>query len=475
MATMAELTSPVTADQQKAKLIANLQKRGLPTSDWGSGSPDRNWLEMFAESLADQSQLVPSIASGGFVLLAAELGLTEWVRLAAKQVYNVDYHVATFTEGNVLLTAATGVGPTNFNAGDLAVVTPLGNIYRNVNAGVIPLSGSLSALFRSESPNDSANGRNYVDGNGTISQFLIGPPGITPSNPAPDFSPVNHVGPGTGTVIPTTGGSPVASVVDVRIDATGDIGVATYSYRLDGGSYVSGGFVPASFAIPGRNITLNFANGAGTPNSFLKDDTYSFVSPGSWITQQGTDVEADLALAQRCIGRWPLLSLVPTEDAYATMARNASSSVKQVRVSPSSTVPGGVDVIIATQAGGAAPAVVTAVQDYINQRTLLTDRPLVQSATVLAVTLSGTVYVKIANLTQAQSEAQTNVAGSVLQAGIGGTYFLAQVAEDIMRGTGVVNAKDLKINGVAADLVFSTTQVGSFTQVLSTGLTWIAI
>src|SRR5579885_3187771 len=100
MASLSDLTTPQTADQIKAQLIAALQDLGFPVTDWFSGGVGRTLLELLAQGLALFSQLIAAIAAGGFVTQASG----DWLTLVASDTYQLTRNAATFTAGNVVLT-----------------------------------------------------------------------------------------------------------------------------------------------------------------------------------------------------------------------------------------------------------------------------------------------------------------------------------------------------------------------------------
>lgn len=339
--------------------------------------------------------------------------------------------------------------------------------------------GQLDVTFQSEFPNDSPNGRNYIDANSTITTLLTPLPGVTAKNFPPIFSSVSHAGTGTGTITPKpkTYAAVTASAWDIEITASGQVGAATFRYRIDGGAW-SGSFTTAatytSATLDGYNLVLRFTNG-GTSPSFVLGETYSLTAPGSWITTQGVDGESTEALRARCRAKWSTLSPVPTDPLYEIWAREASDQVTRVRVATSSTVNAQVDITIGGQSGAVDAAVVTAVQTYVDARCPLTDFPVVASASSQAITLSaGTVRVEATNLTNAQEAAQRNVATYLAGVDIGGTVRLNQVIEAILRESGGEDddVTGLQINGAAANLSLTSSQVATWTQTISTALTW---
>jgi hypothetical protein len=481
--TLAELFTSTTKDQLFERLLASFRSRGFPTTDWIEGAGYRSLAEAQADALSDfaapeegNAARLQTIAASGFVGFAKGL----WLKVLAYQLYQLLFQEATRTTATVKLTAAPGVGPVTIANRALVFECASGNRYVGpTEAGplILPLAGTLSITVESEFPNASLGNpsRNYVDASGTLTRMITTVPGVTASNPAPDFSPVSQLGISTGSITPsrTVPGNPVVpTTIAILITASGQVAAASWSLALNGGAFVNQGTVPVTYDIPATNIRLTFANGALVP-SFVLASSFTLQAPGTWILTQGTDEETDEVLADRCRARWPALSDVPNEDVYALWARSSTTQITQVLVTPNATIPGRVDIVIAGQAGALPQSVIDIAQAYIDARHAITDFPVVQSAVSLVIVLAGTVTVRSEKTAIAQQEAQANVATAVAVTGIGGKLRLAELTEQIMAADGVIDLSGLTINGFAANLQLGALQVGSFTQVLATGLTWI--
>jgi hypothetical protein len=359
--------------------------------------------------------------------------------------------------------------------------------------------GTTALSWQSEFTNNSlANPPlNYNDAPGTITTLLTPKPGLTVSNPAPAFSGVTQIGSGTGVVTPSgtpTGG---AHSVTVRIDVGGQSGVASWSYSVDGAPYVSAGQV--SSASIGYGITVTLSNGSVNP-SFVAGDTYSFVNPGSDITQQGVDAEADSNLQARAKARWPALASVvqtsPTLSVYDLLARSpippaTTSQVTQTAIVTDPIINNKVLVYIAGQGSILPASVLAAVQNYLNMHVPGTDLPLVLSPVPVTITLSGVfVTVAAAALTSAQASIQAalatyfaNIGLNANQSDLPGYIELSKIITIIRNTFGVKGLNEdqglgaLQINGVAGDLqlptVAGTVQLAQWSQQVATAFTWI--
>lgn len=171
--TLAQLLAPPTADQEKATLLGRLSGKLFPVTDWQEGGVARTLVELFALGFADVGMQLVAIAGGGFVLLAA----TGWLTLLAKQLYNLDRNLATFTLGTCQLAASPAAGYTVV-AGQLVAQSASGLRFTNTTGGVLVASGTLNLTFQAESA-----GSKYNVGIGTITTLLTPLPGVTINNP----------------------------------------------------------------------------------------------------------------------------------------------------------------------------------------------------------------------------------------------------------------------------------------------------
>jgi hypothetical protein len=181
--------------------------------------------------------------------------------------------------------------------------------------------------------------------------------------------------------------------------------------------------------LAGTGITLAFAG------TFVLGDTYTFST--SWISSSGTDEETDEALRARCKARWPSLGVAPTVDVYDLWARTASPTITKTRAVPSPTIPGQVDLYLATAAGVTPGADVTAVADYVAAREPLTMTSNVQSACVGAIAVQATLYVENGRQGTAAVEAEAALEALVAGLDIGGTLYLSELSAALTTPAGV--------------------------------------
>jgi phage-related baseplate assembly protein len=238
-------------------------------------------------------------------------------------------------------------------------------------------------------------------------------------------------------------------------------GTLTLSFRAEkqGGAYNVGGTAInqrlGGVALPG--VTVSNPNPMG----------------GSWITTAGADRELNSAARTRASNRWPALGVGLPTATYDGWAKAADASVNRTFIRASPTIPGQVDVFLASSTGTVSGGVVTSVQSYMNLRETFTTVVVAASAAAHAYTVAGTVYVAAGYGASAALGIQQNL--SALNGGgkntigeelpgvpIGGTLYRAQIIEQIQLPVGVRNV-DLASMLPAADVVLSTTEVAVLT------------
>jgi hypothetical protein len=455
---LSDLLTTQTQEQVFGTLLSVYQAYGFPTQNWQPGGVERTRLNAFATVITDLvTNAIPTLAAGGFL----DYANTDWLRLLAEQLYNIAYNQATYTIGSITLTNASSASYT-IAAGDLiAVFGASGNRYINTTGGTLNALSDLTLTFRAEFA-----GAAYNDASNSGNLSLVSPlPGVTLTNPSDDYSDVAQVGSGTGTL--TLGGSPTGfHSVRVRVDATSASNPATVSTSVDGAPYVSQGAVSSLTNLGGYGINITFVNG-GSGTSWVLDDVYSFNTPGSWISTQGSDAESDANLIARCRARWSSASsddsdnvVIPVSNFYrllATSTPGVGSQVTTVIVQPDSVISAQVNMVVAGPAGVLPPATVAAIQTYVTPRVPGTERCVVVSPSTQTVTLAATITVSAALRTTAQGQIETAMTNYVSGVGINGVVRIAEIIDAVMSVEGVVDITSVTINGVAANLTLGST------------------
>jgi phage-related baseplate assembly protein len=130
MATLEELTTPLTKAEIETAIYDGIAARGVATTSWKPGAIARTIIACVAIVLSAFSTLQARIAESGFL----ELASGDWLTLVARYVFGVERDEGTFAAGNVQLDN-TGGGVFAIGVGDLIVSnSSTGKQYRNTAA-----------------------------------------------------------------------------------------------------------------------------------------------------------------------------------------------------------------------------------------------------------------------------------------------------------------------------------------------------
>ena len=175
MATLEELTAPLSVAEVKAAIYAAIEALGVKTTSWKPGAIARTIIAGNAIVLSAFSMLQQELAKSGFI----ELASGDWLVVVAKEVYDVDKNNGTFASGLVTLTNTAG-GVFSVGIGDvIALNTTTGKTYRNTEAFTLAASGEETVAFQAvELGADSTASPGDVDDLETV---LLG---VTVSNAA---------------------------------------------------------------------------------------------------------------------------------------------------------------------------------------------------------------------------------------------------------------------------------------------------
>ncbi len=176
MATLTELTTPLTPEEIEKAIFDALEARGVQTTTWKPGAIARTIISGAAIVMAAFSSLQQRIAESGFLGLAEE----DWLTIVAKEVYNVERDVGTFATGKVTLDN-TGGGVYVVAIGDLTVSNSTsGKTYRNTAAFTLDAfeTGEIVPVQAVELGADSTSAAGFID---TLETVLLG---VTVTNPA---------------------------------------------------------------------------------------------------------------------------------------------------------------------------------------------------------------------------------------------------------------------------------------------------
>jgi len=202
--------------------------------------------------------------------------------------------------------------------------------------------------------------------------------------------------------------------------------------------------------------------------------TFQDLGSGTWLTQQGTDDEADETLQTRCRTKWALLGVNKPADAYTFLALNTpgfDTSVSKVYVDDSNPRgPGSIELWIASNAGPLPTADRDLVRAYIVSLQSPSADAQVDNAVTHGVTITVTIQFRGTFATVVTAAANDAIRKRIQQMPIGGNLYISQILEDLMGIDGVVNIplSSLIINGANDDLALDVNQVAVFTSLAIT-------
>ena len=495
----ADLSTPETQATIRARLVAALTADGLPPSSWvpsTAGGAENLRLDMVSGALAQlASARVAALCMGRLIETATDSPDTGYfLSYLGLKFYKLKKYGATKTVQNIQMICGPKSATQSYTDGQLTVRSPAtGNRY------VLSLPAGKSIML---APNTVVNGpfaaatagASYLDPAGTITQLVTSVAGVTVTNVQPsDWRTGRQVGNSPGTVSAGSWPGTQPSVIRIRIDASGQVGAGAFSFSIDGGqTWGSVGVIPPLFILPGGGARLAFFNGPGTTTSFIQGSFFT-IRQGSCFLAHGTDAESDVLFRRRCKMRWPSLSAIPTAGAVELWARAAAPEVVRVWTDADPSVPGGMLVTVASEAGAATPTAQEAIEDLIQPKlsgfigvpapaspsvpgsTSPSEMVTALSATVLGVTAAATVVVPVNQLAAVKAGADEAWEEYLATIPIDGSGIVEmEVFYRILGDLGAVDVQGLTLNGVASDLAVpagsAPAQATGYT--LLAGLSW---
>jgi hypothetical protein len=494
--TLQDLLTPRDQPTIEQTLLSSLQaapivggvENSFPVTDWEPGGFERTTLKMTAAGLADRENLVQMLTAAGYLDLASTIvdgdgNLVEgWAELLASQGFGIDRGAATFAQQSLVLTCTNGPGPYTRAAGEIVAYSPsTGNKYANVASVTIPNAGSVVTTFQAQSP-----GSQYQDPAGSIIALITPMPGVSVSNPLQAAGiPVSTIS-GTGSIaVTSTAVTPTPRTIALVFTTGGQASDASAQYTLtiyQGTSIATTGpFAAASTVTIGGDVTLTFADGPGSTQSYDSGDTWTVTVPGSPLLQTGSDAETLAQLVQECHDRFPSLSDVPTmgriEGLVFACSKAQGLGIVKVRSSPSADVAGVENVYIAGTTATATPTQVAAVQSSLNAHASLIGAAFVAAASPYSVTVGGIVKCRRGTTGTVQTAADKAWAAYIAAMAIGGNPpdgLIEQAALiGILMAAGALNVSGMSLNGYTADLgPLTANLVAVAANAPSAGCTW---
>lgn len=157
-------------------LLTQLSAVGFPVANWASGGMMYSILRVLAKGLSNVMDGVSKIAAGGLLDLAEG----PWLTLLAHHQFDIDRFLATFAEGTVTLTVASGAGPYTLTPGASIIYETnkkLRYFSSNPSDVTLPAGPSTTIVpYKAESP-----GSAYNAALGTGIGFVTPLPGVTAS------------------------------------------------------------------------------------------------------------------------------------------------------------------------------------------------------------------------------------------------------------------------------------------------------
>jgi phage-related baseplate assembly protein len=257
MPSFKDLITPPTAETLKAKFVELTRLAGFPTLAWQKFSILRHIVEtepVLGEAVGSN---IVTVATGGFILAAAEAGLDGWVDKTAENFFTETRKPSVNTVGTVALTDVSGVGPVPITANSFWVANTDKSLrFVAITSGTVPLNGSTTVSVRAESA-----GAAWNVGNGAITEILTATPGVTVSNPALD----------TGTWVTAQGADTESDLTFAErcIDKWSTLGTASNdaAYRYWASSVSSEIVKTSVFSPTGGSVRVYIAGPSGPVSS----------------------------------------------------------------------------------------------------------------------------------------------------------------------------------------------------------------
>jgi len=239
-------------------------------------------------------------------------------------------------------------------------------------------------------------------------------------------------------------------------------------FNVTGGSIPLNGSLPLTFQAETAGGEWNVGPGELveilTPQPGLKVSNPA-QETGTWISQQGTDVETSERLAQRCLDKWSMIGSGSDDGAYRYRATSSSAEITDALVfSPGG---GAVRVVLRGDSGPVSLAALAAATSIILQkRPIGVPDVLVLNANPFVQPLAGTVFVTPGRdpaATLAAVQASVNAFQRKLPLG-------AKVSrEKVIRALLVDNVDDLDLTTPLLDVQIGQTDVWLPSYALVTG------
>lgn len=332
MATIEELTTPLTKDEIEGSIYQAIEAYGVKTSGWKPGGTARTIIAATSIVLAAMSTLSAEVAKSGF----RELATGVWLEIVALQVYGVTKDQGTFAEGDVEL-SNTGGGVYAVAIGDLTVSnSTTGKSYKNTEAFTLAAleTDKAVAVRAVEIGSDSTAPAGDID---TIETTLLG---VTVTNAAalvgldPETDPALRARcrAKLGTLSPNGPGDAYRYVAQTAVTSEGvPCGVTRVTTVADGAGGVTVYVATASGALTGASGDLTLPFGA------VEDAIFQLAEP---LAITATVINATPLAVAPTYTAWVRPSTVSPAEMEAAIAARLSTVIGSQPIGGSRKTPG---------------------------------------------------------------------------------------------------------------------------------------
>lgn len=175
MITYAQARTPLSGEQIRAEVAAQLAARGVDINSFSELSVPRAELELNAAALAYE-QGIRAVLAGCISLVGAAAAGDDWLDVVAVARYQESRIPAIATGWNLTLTAAPAAGTIVFRPRELRAIATTGALFANVNDVEVAIAPGASTTVPFEAVEAGIGGNVPV---GAISDFKVGKPGLS--------------------------------------------------------------------------------------------------------------------------------------------------------------------------------------------------------------------------------------------------------------------------------------------------------
>lgn len=196
----------------------------------------------------------------------------------------------------------------------------------------------------------------------------------------------------------------------------------------------------------------------------------TIAAAADWITTAGSDGESDARLRARNAAKWATLATGSPAAAWIAWILDGVPGVSKVAVRDDNPLGDmTVQIVLATASGPASAADVAAAQVIIDAREPIGSQIEAIAASPLAITVTGTVYVRAAQRSSAEAAVVAAFADLTEELDMGETVYTSKLIDVIHTSSGGV--RNVVLTAPAADVTLLPTEIAVFTL----DLTWSSV